>query len=177
MQYIYNRLSEKLSYIESLVSGIGLVVTTLLAFLQVLNRYLFRFEIMWLSDASLYVFIISMLIGACFATAKEGHVRVDIFNNWIVKRRPRAESIYRLVLLLLGLIILSLFLPSAFFYMQQALRYPEYGTLIRWVNTGWFQQLVFVSSIIIFIHLSVSFVKEIINLILILREKQTKGKK
>lgn len=36
--------------VESIICAVGLMITTLLIFAQVLNRYFLHFEIMWLSD-------------------------------------------------------------------------------------------------------------------------------
>jgi C4-dicarboxylate transporter DctQ subunit len=171
MKNVFRLILEGIQFAERNISSLGLIATTLLIFAQVLNRYILHFEIMWLNDAALYVFVMSMLIAAGFATFKEGHVRVDVFNEWLVKGRPRAASVYRVALVTTSIVVLCLFLPSAFQFMLRAIQYPEYGTLIRWVNTSWLQIMVFFACMLILLHLLVIFRRDLRELIKILSAK------
>ena len=57
MKTVFKRVLHVIETVEGAVCVIGLFVTTLLIFAQVLNRYLLHFEIMWLSDLALYIFV------------------------------------------------------------------------------------------------------------------------
>lgn len=151
----WGAILEAIKSVETAICGVGLILTTLLIFAQVLNRYVFHFEIMIFNDLALYTFIFFMLIAAAYTTWKEGHVAVDVFREFVVGRRPIAASVYRVFLVLLSMFILCLMLPVAYQFMQRAIRYPEYGTLVRWFNTSWLQILVFWSLLLVLLHLLV----------------------
>ena len=140
---------------ETVVCGVGLILTTLLIFAQVINRYILHFEIMILNDLALYLFVFFMLLAAAYTTWNEGHVAVDILREWLVKGRPVAAEIYRVFLVLLSIGILCVLLPIAYAFMRRAIEYPEYGTLVRWFNTSWLQILIFWSLLLVLLHLLV----------------------
>ena len=56
---------------------------------------------------------------------------------------------------MLSLVILGILLPAAYQFMVRAIKYPEYGTLVRWFNTSWLQIALFVSLILVLVHLLV----------------------
>jgi len=138
---------------ETVICGAGLLVTTLLIFLQVVNRYVFHFEIMVFNDLALYTFIFFMLLAAAYTTWHEGHVAVDLFRERLTRGRPVLAAAYRLLLQLLSVVVLCLLLPAAYRFMLRAIQYPEWGTLVRWFNTSWLQMLVFWSLLLVLLHL------------------------
>jgi len=155
MKTVFKRVLHVIETVEGAVCVIGLFVTTLLVFAQVLNRYLLHFEIMWLSDLALYIFVFFMLIAAAYATWNEGHVAVDFLRDRIGQGRPRVAAAYRVGLNLLALAALSSILPMAYKFMKRAAKYPEYGTLVRWFNTSWLQITLFIALFLVLIHLLV----------------------
>jgi C4-dicarboxylate transporter DctQ subunit len=140
---------------EGAVCAIGLFITSLLIFVQVINRYFVHLEIMWLSDLALYVFVFFMLLAAAYATWREGHVAVDFLREGIVRGRPVLAAAYRIALDVLSIAALCTIMPVAFAFMKRAMKYPEYGTLVRWFNTSWLQVTLFVSLVLVFVHLLV----------------------
>jgi TRAP-type C4-dicarboxylate transport system permease small subunit len=152
---VEGKLLGAIRWAETTICGIGLLVTTLLIFAQVINRYLLHFEIMILNDLALYTFVFFMLLAAAYTTWNEGHVAVDMFREWLVRGRPVAAEVYRVFLVLLSIGILCVLLPIAYAFMRRAIEYPEYGTLVRWFNTSWLQILVFWSLLLVLLHLLV----------------------
>lgn len=159
---------------ETAVCGVGLILTTLLIFSQVLNRYVLHFEIMFLNDLALYTFIFFMLIAAPYTTWKEGHVAVDVFRERVVRGRPVAAGVYRVFLVLLSIFTLGLLLPVAYGFMQRAIQYPQYGTLVRWFNESWLQILLFWSLLFVLLHLLVIASRDIRNLVRTIRTASRK---
>ena len=151
----WNRVLGAIKSVETVICGVGLILTTLLIFAQVVNRYVLHFEIMIFNDLALYSFIFFMLIAAAYTTWNEGHVAVDVFRERVVRGRPIAAAAYRLSLVLISIFVLCLMLPVAYQFLQRAIQYPEYGTLVRWFNTSWLQILVFGSLVLVLMHLLV----------------------
>ncbi|RLC61346.1 MAG: hypothetical protein DRI01_08675 [Chloroflexi bacterium] len=151
--------------LEGAICTIGLIVTTLLIFAQVINRYWLHFEIMWFSDLALYCFIFFMFVAAAVTTWREGHVAVDFFRERVTRGKPISAAIYRVFLGILSIIVLCIFLPVAYQFMLRALKYPEYGTLVRWFNTSWLQITLFVALAFVLLHLLVIARRDISELI------------
>jgi C4-dicarboxylate transporter, DctQ subunit len=168
-QGIGNRLLGAIKSAETAICGVGLIITTLLIFAQVVNRYVLHFEIMIFNDLALYIFVFFMLLAAAYTTWNEGHVAVDMFREWLVRGRPVAAEVYRVFLVLLSIGILCLLLPVAYQFMRKAVQYPEYGTLVRWFNTSWLQILVFWSLLLVLLHLLVIARRDIGQLIQTMR--------
>jgi len=140
---------------QGIISAIGLLSCTLLIFAQVINRYWLHFEIMWFSDLALYTFIFFMFVAAAVTTWREGHVAVDFLRERITKNKPTKAAVYRVFLVILSIAVLGVFLPIAYQFMLRAMKYPEYGTLVRWFNTSWLQITVFVALAFVLLHLLV----------------------
>lgn len=159
---------------EGIICGIGLMVTTLLIFTQVINRYLLHFEIMWFSDLALYVFIFFMLIAGAVTTWRQGHVAVDFLRNRIVNGRPVAAAMYSLFLQAVSIAALCTILPPAYRFMRRAMKYPEYGTLVRWFNTSWLQITLCIALLLVLVHLLAITGRDITELTKRLRNSSTK---
>jgi len=158
---IGKRLLHGLQLGEVVICAIGLVAVTMLVFAQVVNRYWLHFEIMFLGDLALYLFIFFMLVAATLATWGEGHVSVDFFRDKLWRAKPRAMAIHRLTMVVLSIIILCVFLSPAYRFMLQAIKHPQYGTLVRWFNTSWLQTTLFVAGSLVLLHLLVIAAREI----------------
>lgn len=156
---------------EAIICSIGLVITTLLIFCQVINRYFLHLPIMIFGDLALYCFIFFMLVAGAFATWREGHISVDAFREAITRGKPKVAAVYRVSLAALSIIILSTFMPTALRFMVRALRYPEWGTLVRWFNTSWLQITLSVAAALVMIHLLVIAGRDVKELIRVYRSE------
>lgn len=146
---------------EEAACAVGLSLTTLLIFLQVVNRYWLHFEIMIFGDLGLYCFIFFMFVAAPLATWSQSHVTVDVFRETALKKKPVALAIHTVVIAVLSIIVLCLFLPQAHTFLLRAVQYPEYGTLVRWFNTSWLMIAFAVCMLLVLVHLVVIAVRDI----------------
>ncbi len=132
-----NFVNRKLGTIEKWICSAGLLVSTLLVFAQVLNRYWLHYEIMWIGDLALYIFVFSYISAIAFTTFRKGHISVEMFKTKFLKDRPMGLAVYDLVMDVLSLAVVVVFsIPVREFFLR-SLKYPEYGTLVRWFNQGW----------------------------------------
>ena len=158
MRYIKSALKWILHGVQTaqgIICAVGLVACTFLIFAQVINRYWLHFEIMWFSDLALYSFIFFMLVAAAVTTWREGHVAVDFLRDRVTKNKPTATAVYRVFLVVLSIAVLGIFLPIAYQFMLRAMKYPQYGTLVRWFNTSWLQITLFIALAFVLLHLLV----------------------
>jgi len=149
------RILDGLQVAEAGIGSAGLIASTGLVFVQVINRYLLHFEIMWFSDLALYSFIFLMLVAAALTTRREGHVAVDYFHYRAFRGRGRAIGIHRVSMVAITIALACVFLTVAYEFMLRAVKYPEYGTLVRWFNTSWLQITLFVAFALVVVHLLV----------------------
>ncbi|MQY74460.1 MAG: TRAP transporter small permease subunit [Clostridia bacterium] len=167
MKYVNIFIKEVLkiiSIVENILCAIGLWLTTILIFCAIINRYFLHFPIMWFNDMALYCFILFMLVVASLTTREKGHISVDIFRQKFFNGKPRADNIYSIFLNIVSIIILITFLPLTWKFMLRAIKYPEYSTLVRWFNTSWLVSVLFISMILILIHLVALLAKDISKL-------------
>lgn len=151
-------------HLEDVICGIGVWLTTILVFCEIINRYFLHLPIMWLSDSALYCFIFFMLIAAALTTRERGHTSVDILPSKMFAKRPKAGHIYKIFLDTISIFIVLMFLPVTKQFMLHAKKYPEYATLVRWFNTSWLRMTLFYSFILILLHLVVIFTEDITKL-------------
>jgi len=164
MKYINIFIKKTLKVIgitENIICASGLWVTTILIFCAIVNRYFVHLPIMWFNDLALYCFIFFMLITSSLTTRERGHTSVDVFRQKFFKGKPRADTIYSIFLNIVSIVIVVIFLPITWKFMLRAMKYPEYGTLVRWVNTSWLMSTLFISVILILIHLFTLLVKDV----------------
>ena len=133
------QILEKLHSVEFTLAAIGLVLTNILMFVQVLNRYWLRLPMVGLGDLTLYFFIMFMSVGAAVATWSETHVAVDAFRDKFVAGRPMRLSAHHLVMALLAIVTFLFLLPQVASFMANAASFPRWATLVTWFNLSWLQ--------------------------------------
>lgn len=153
MHSVIKHINRFIRFFENAVCATGLILTTFLVFFQVINRYWLHLEIMWLNDLALYLFVFSMFLTISLTTREEGHTAVDVFAEMIFGRNRRVNFFYRIFLNLISLVILFVFASPVLRFTKRALKYPEYGTLVRWFNTSWLAETMFVMLVLCIFHL------------------------
>ncbi|MFC1911818.1 TRAP transporter small permease [Chloroflexota bacterium] len=177
MSHIEPALKQTLNVIQSIEAWICSVVwygTTLLIVVHVVNRQLLHFPIMWFHDLALYSFIFFMFIAAALATWQETHVKVDAFHEMAFRGKPRAGGLHRVLMTFIAIALICIFLPVAYDFMTWALKYPEYGTLVRWFNMSWLRIVLFIVVILILVHLLRIAIRDVSHLREIWRSKPHK---
>jgi len=165
------KLLKAIELIELNFCLITMSVTTLLICATVFNRYIFHYEIMWLNDAALYVFVSFMFVAFAVCAYREGHISIDMFWKKAFRNTAKGTAFYRLFLVALSIAILVIFLPTAYRFMLRAMQYPEYGTLIRWFNTSWLQIFLFICLILCLLHLLVILARDLKEFVKVLQTK------
>lgn len=150
---------------------ITMAATTLLICATVFNRYIFHYEIMWLNDAALYIFVSFMFVAFAVCAYREGHISIDMFWKKAFQNMPKGGAFYRVFLVALSIATLVIFLPTAYRFMLRARQYPEYGTLIRWFNTSWLQIFLFICLLLCLLHLLVILRRDLREFINVLQTK------
>ena len=150
--------------IEDIACFTGLMLCSCLVFLQVLNRYLLHYEIMWIGDLSLYIYVPLLFLTIAMAARENAHTTVDVFIDIAFKDRQTGLLIYRIGVNVIVLVILLYLLPLGHKLFLHALKYPEYGTLVTWFNTSWHRETLYIVLILCSIHTLHHLGAQILNL-------------
>ena len=143
MKRTYLTFIRCIALLENVLCYTGLLLSSFMVFAQVVNRYILHYEIMWIGDLTLYIFVPMMILSIALTTRHGSHTSVDVFMDMAFEGRPRARKIYGIVLELMVLSIILYILPMAVKLFEHALKFSEYGTLVRWFNTSWLQITLF----------------------------------
>ena len=154
---------------EAVIGFATLLLTTFLIFASVANRYALHFPALGLNDLALYSFIIFMFAAGAFATWRESHISVDYFYQRALKGKPRAIAIHSVCIVVISIVLASVFLDRAHNVLLRALKYSEYGSLVRWFNESWLVVVFFVAICLILLHLLVILRRDIGELVAICR--------
>jgi len=151
MKKAYLSFFALVTFLEDAIASVTLMIATILTVAQIINRYWLRIEVMWIADLSLYIFIIGAIFSVAITTRMESHVGVDLFLEMLGKRE-KTLKFTKIVINLVSLGILLLVLPLFYAFFLRSLRFAEWGTLVRWFNTSWLVQCVFVMFILNIFH-------------------------
>lgn len=146
------RSFDALRKIEFVLGALGLVISILLTFCQVVNRYWLHYEIMWIGDLALYVFIFTIYVGISYGAAIKTHICVDILPDALCGDDEIRRAWYDLFKDLLTIaMIVSLWGPM-WRAVRRAWRYPEYASIVRWFNISWLSYAMGAMAVLTVLH-------------------------
>ena len=109
--------------ISKAIAAFGIAAGVLLAFVNVVARYVFESSISWAGELTIYLFLWSTFFGATYCFKKDAHIAVDVFLL-------KAPLKIRKFLTLITLIISAIFVGSiAFFGYKYVLLYIDLGEM------------------------------------------------
>lgn len=152
MKAIYLAALRALAKIEDILCYSGLLACTGLVFLAVINRYFLQFEIMWINDLALYLYVPTGMLCIAVAARVDSHTAVDVFADLVLQGKPIPFKIFKIFVSLLVLAIFAYFVPMALRLFETAWTYAEWGTLFRWYNTSWNREILVISIILSCFH-------------------------
>jgi TRAP-type C4-dicarboxylate transport system permease small subunit len=163
MQKTYLSFVRFLAILENAISAFGLMFATFFTVVQIVNRYWLHYEIMWLSDLNLYVFVLASIFAIALTTREDAHTCVDVFVE-LLCRGEKMKKLSKILINAVGLGILCTLLPLFYAYFLRALKFDEWGTLVPWFNTSWLVEAIFVMFILNIFHIAHNTVLHVIAL-------------
>ncbi len=176
MKKFFQSILQAIESVEMTFCLITMTITTVLICATVINRYILHYEIMWLNDLALYIFVFFMFTAVAVTASREGHISIDMFYKQVFRDKPKGMAFYKLFLVAFSIFILCVFLPVAYAFMKRAIQYPEYGTLLRWFNTSWIQIFLFIGLLLVLMHLLVILGRDIKEFIKVSKPQSRGGK-
>lgn len=148
-----DRIDRFIEAAEKWIASGCLILTTILAFLQILNRYILHFEIMGIGDLYVYIYVLCLYASLGYASSIDIHTSVDVFLGILKRKSPRSARAYGIMLRVISLIIAVIFLYPAFNFFLSTIKYPVWSTLVPWFNTSWLAYAMFVSLCLSVYHM------------------------
>ena len=141
-----------LEKVEFILGSIGLLAAIVLTFCQVVNRYWLHFEIMWIADFALYIFIFTIYIAIPYGAALKTHIAVDILPDHFCGDDRAKRAIFDIVKSSVTILMVLSISSPVMRVAKRAYRYPEYATLVRWFNMSWLIYAMAVMIVLVILH-------------------------
>lgn len=148
----YLALVRGIAFLENLIASVGLIFATLSTIWQIANRYWLHYEVMWVGDLTLYVFVFSVIVIIAMTTREDAHTSVDILVAHLFSG-PVSSRICKILINLCSLAAILVPLPLFYKFFLRAIQYAEWGTLCPWFNTSWLIEALFVVFILCIFHI------------------------
>jgi C4-dicarboxylate transporter, DctQ subunit len=156
------KILKLINILETTSCYIGMWLCAILTFMGVINRYILNFPAMWIDDLAVYIFTFYLFISIALTTREDSHLKITVFQNKFFKKNSTVSIFYSIFLRGLTFFILIFFIPPTYNFFIRAVKYPEYGTLVRWFNTSWLAYMLFFMVMLLLIHTLQWIVKDII---------------
>lgn len=143
-----NTFADKIAkFIVSLSFG----MMTLLIFLQVVFRYVFKESLSWSEELATYLFIWLTFIGASIATRERTHINVEMFINSI--KSVKTKKIFIILANVLSMFFLGVLTVFGFFIANQILSLKQVSASMPFLLVGIVYFAVPIGSLIMFLNL------------------------
>lgn len=146
------KIIDFLTKIEFLLAAAGLCAAIALTFCQVVNRYWLNFEIMWISDLALFIFIFTIYVAISYGASQKTHIAVDMLPEFLCGDSPAKNHVFQIIKYAVSIAMVLGMASPAWKLIKRAFKYPEYATLIRWFNMSWFFYAMGAMMVLVIIH-------------------------
>ena len=123
---MFEKLDLALSKVLEFIMVVGLVITVIMTFVQVVLRYVFSTSLPWSQEFLMLTFVYSVFAGAAHLAYKNEHLVVDLFDNL----SDRTNKIFSLLEIIVTLTVLFVFAYFGWILVQQNLQSGQTLTLL-----------------------------------------------
>jgi len=141
------------SKIEEIFVCLLMFVVSTLIFLQVLNRYVGHFGIVWINDIAIYMYILMMSFNWSYATSQDGHCAVEVFQELLLKDDEVKILRWGIVSKLFSIVATVVFLYLAYPFLKGSIKYTQRASLMPWFHENWLQTAFYIAGIFVIVHL------------------------
>lgn len=146
------KINDFLTRLEFYAASTGLLLAVLLTLCQVVNRYWLNYEIMWIADLALYIFIFTVYVAIAYGASQKTHIAVDVLPDYLFAKDRIKQLGFEVVKYAVSIVMLFGIVPSTWKVLKRSIRYPEYATLIRWFNMSWFVYAMSAMLVLVIVH-------------------------
>ena len=106
---MFKIIDKVISYISEPIAAIGIFSGVLLAFINVIGRYVFNKSFTWASELTMYFFLWSIFFGTVYCFKKDAHISINILLEKVPKKISK-------VLMIISSFISIIFLLAVAYY-------------------------------------------------------------
>ena len=86
MKRLFLLLDTVIGVINRTIAAVGITAGIVLAFANVVGRYVFDYSITWASELTMYFFLWSMFFAVAYTFKLDGHISIDLLVEYVDKR-------------------------------------------------------------------------------------------
>jgi len=86
MRRLFLLLDTVIGVINRTIAAVGITAGIVLAFANVVGRYVFDYSITWASELTMYFFLWSMFFAVAYTFKLDGHISIDLLVEYVDKR-------------------------------------------------------------------------------------------
>lgn len=165
-----------LTKLEFLLASAGLLLTIVLTFCQVVNRYWLNFEIMWISDFALYIFIFTIYLAIPYGASQKTHIAVDVLPDYFCADSKVKKAFFEIFKSSVTILMVCGLVGPTWRLLKRAIRYPEYATLVRWFNMSWLFYAMSAMIVLVILHYAWHLASSVFELRKIYWSRRIEGK-
>jgi len=106
---MFRLISSIIGHINQKIAVMGIFLGVLIAFVNVVARYVFDASLVWATEMTIYVFMWSIFFGAAYCFKKDAHIAVTVVLDNVSSRSAK-------VMLLISHVITLIFLAAVAYY-------------------------------------------------------------
>jgi len=109
MKHFFGLLDTVIGLINRTIAAVGITAGIVLAFANVVGRYLFDYSITWASELTMYFFLWSMFFAVAYTFKLDGHISIDLLVEFVDRRVAKS-------MMLLSRIVTFVYLSVVAYY-------------------------------------------------------------
>jgi len=109
MKHFFGLLDTVIGLINRTIAAVGITAGIVLAFANVVGRYLFDYSITWASELTMYFFLWSMFFAVAYTFKLDGHISIDLLVEFVDRKVAKS-------MMLLSRIVTFVYLSVVAYY-------------------------------------------------------------
>ena len=86
MKHFFTFLDTVIGLINRTIAAVGITAGIVLAFANVVGRYVFDYSITWASELTMYFFLWSMFFAVAYTFKLDGHISIDLLVEFVDRK-------------------------------------------------------------------------------------------
>lgn len=123
---MFKKLDLALTKILEIIMIVGLIITVVMTFVQVILRYVFGTSLPWSQEFLMMTFVYSIFAGAAYLVFKNEHLVVDLYDDL----SDRTHKLLSILEIIVAVLVLSVFLYFGWILVSQNLKSGQTLTLL-----------------------------------------------
>lgn len=140
--------------------SVVLAMSTTMAFIGVIFRYVIHLTAFWVYPFQRYSFLMAVFIAAVIASEERLHVRVEVSDS-LLRKRPKGRFILRSTIQFIAFVVCCAFTYLAYDFMVWSWHSGQVDTVLEWFPLGVTKTFPFILGFLSSIYFGAYFIKDV----------------